>query len=224
MANLDLQTLGMRLGEAITPTPSNAPQVSYGTVDAVNADGTLDVELYGTTLRGLVATTGCVGAQVGMRCVVLRQGPLATVVGLVASTDLANLSVDKATFAGRVRELADLPVLWTGYSLVTDQQALPLAEKVSEQQHGIILAWSYYSDDTPQDYNFNYTVVPKWHVKAHTGCGVDCDLMATTIRGHKYVYVSDQSITGHAGNASTKTYAGVTNSNASFVLRAVLGF
>lgn len=45
MADLDLQSLGMRLGEAITPTPSNAPQVRYGTVDAVNADGTLDVAI-----------------------------------------------------------------------------------------------------------------------------------------------------------------------------------
>lgn len=91
MADLDLMSLGQRLGEAITPTPSNAPQVSYGTVAAVNADGTLDVELYGTTLRGLVATTGCVGAQAGMRCVVLRQGALATVVGLVASSSLGGI-------------------------------------------------------------------------------------------------------------------------------------
>lgn len=88
---LDAQTLGQRLGEALAPTPSNAPQVCYGTIDTVNGDGTLDVVLYGTTLRGLVATTGCVGAAAGMRCVVLRQGPLATVVGLVANTDLADV-------------------------------------------------------------------------------------------------------------------------------------
>lgn len=91
MADLDLQSLGMRLGEAITPTPSNAPQVRYATVAAVNADGTLDVTIDGTTLRGVCATTGCVGAQAGMRCVVLRQGPLATVVGLIAGTDLGSV-------------------------------------------------------------------------------------------------------------------------------------
>lgn len=91
MADLDLQSLGMRLGEAITPTPSNAPQVRYATVAAVNADGTLDVTIDGTTLRGVCATTGCVGAAEGMRCVVLRQGPLATVVGLIAGYDLGNI-------------------------------------------------------------------------------------------------------------------------------------
>lgn len=91
--SLDLQALGMRLGEAIAPTPSDASQVGYGTVAAVNADGTLDVELHGATLRGLCATTGCVGAQAGMRCVVLRQGPLATVVGLIASTDLWDITL-----------------------------------------------------------------------------------------------------------------------------------
>lgn len=91
--SLDLQALGMRLGEAIAPTPSDASQVGYGTVAAVNADGTLDVELHGATLRGLCATTGCVGAQAGMRCVVLRQGPLATVVGLIANADLGSISL-----------------------------------------------------------------------------------------------------------------------------------
>lgn len=91
MADLDLQSLGMRLGEAITPTPSNAPQVRYGTIASVNANGTLDVEIDGTTLRGVCATTGCVGAAEGMRCVVLRQGPLATVVGLIAGTDLGSV-------------------------------------------------------------------------------------------------------------------------------------
>lgn len=96
MADFDLQSLGMRLGEAITPTPSNAPQVRYATVAAVNGDGTLDVTIDGTTLRGVCATTGCVGAAVGMRCVVLRQGPLATVVGLIAGNDLGNIVLPNA--------------------------------------------------------------------------------------------------------------------------------
>lgn len=236
MDGLDLQSLGMRLGEAIAPTPRDAPQVRYGTIDAVNADGTLDVAIDGTTLRGMCATTGCVGAQAGMRCVVLRQGALATVVGLVANTDLGNVSAAGATltgdlavggdstFTGRVRELADLPVLWTGGYYMSDQQTIPLAEKVSEQQHGIILAWSYYSSGTPQNYNFNYTVIPKWHVKAHTGCGIDCEMSTGAVKGHKYVYVGDTSITGHADNTTTQTFAGVTHNNTSFVLRAVIGF
>lgn len=83
--------LGNGLGETLAVHPSDAPHVRYATVAAVNADGTLDVTIDGTTLRGVCATTGCVGAAEGMRCVVLRQGPLATVVGLVASHDLGNI-------------------------------------------------------------------------------------------------------------------------------------
>ena len=101
MADLDLQSLGMRLGEAITPTPRDAPQVRYGTIDAVNADGTLDVTIDGTTLRGMCATTGCVGAQAGMRCVVLRQGALATVVGLIANDVLSEVITTDGGFQGK---------------------------------------------------------------------------------------------------------------------------
>lgn len=88
--------LGNGLGETLAVRPSDAPYVRYGTVAAVNADGTLDVTIDGTTLRGVCATTGCVGAAEGMRCVVLRQGPLATVVGLVANTNLADIYLQNA--------------------------------------------------------------------------------------------------------------------------------
>lgn len=83
--------LGNGLGETLAVHPSDAPHVRYATVAAVNTDGTLDVTVDGTTLRGVCATTGCVGAQAGMRCVVLRQGPLATVVGLIAGHDLGGI-------------------------------------------------------------------------------------------------------------------------------------
>lgn len=125
MADLDLQSLGMRLGEAITPTPRDAPQVRYGTVAAVNADGTLDVSIDGTTLRGVCATTGCVGAAEGMRCVVLRQGPLATVVGLIASESLKNVHLTDGLvnaswgFAGHSLNVNDGAAIITSYGNVT---------------------------------------------------------------------------------------------------------
>lgn len=86
-----VRSLGDDLGESLAPRPSGGPYMRYGTIATVNSNGTLDVTIDGTTLRGVCATTGCVGAAVGMRCVVLRQGPLATVVGLVASHDLGNI-------------------------------------------------------------------------------------------------------------------------------------
>lgn len=88
--------LGNGLGETLAVHPSDAPHVRYASVDTVNTDGTLDVTIDGTTLRGVCATTGCVGADEGMRCVVLRQGPLATVIGLVANTNLADVYLQNA--------------------------------------------------------------------------------------------------------------------------------
>lgn len=238
MADFDLQSLGMRLGEAITPTPSNAPQVRYATVAAVNADGTLDVTIDGTTLRGVCATTGCVGAAAGMRCVVLRQGPLATVVGLIAGTDLADVAAHDATlagdlavgggatFTGRVHELADLPVLWTGAWFMNASQTVPLAEKVSEQAHGVILVWSAYANGTAQNYNFTYHVVPKYHVKTFSGGGVTCNMSGLRFAtpASKYVYVRDDAIVGNANNEGSGTANGITYNNSAYVLRAVLGF
>lgn len=228
--------LGNGLGETLAVTPTDAPHVRYATVAAVNSDGTLDVTIDGTTLRGVCATTGCVGAAAGMRCVILRQGPLATVVGIVANADLADVAAHDATlagdlavgggatFTGRVHELANLPVLWTGGWVMNGSQVATLSENISAQAHGVILVWSFYSDGQSQDYNFNYTVVPKWHVTAHGGTGLDCILSSNVVKGHKYLYVYDGSIRGYANNGSTQTFAGVTHSNDRFVLRAVLGF
>lgn len=109
--------LGNGLGETLAVHPSDAPHVRYATVAAVNSDGTLDVTIDGTTLRGVCATTGCVGAAEGMRCVVLRQGPLATVVGLVASTPLSDIYLPhqgRILAEGSEDEL--LEVLQTSYS------------------------------------------------------------------------------------------------------------
>ena len=231
MADLDLQSLGMRLGEAITPTPRDAPQVRYGTIAAVNADGTLDVAIDGTTLRGMCATTGCVGASAGMRCVVLRQGALATVVGLVANTTLAGITIGGALDVGgtitanqRLVEKAALPVLWSGASWPTDTQTCNLSETVSSQSHGVILVWSLYNPSTGSvvGADWVYTVVAKDHAKAN---GVDVPLMSGSYNGWKYVYVHDDKITGYASNSSSSTTVGnVQRTNNRWVLRRVLGF
>ena len=231
MADLDLQSLGMRLGEAITPTPRDAPQVRYGTIDAVNADGTLDVTIDGTTLRGMCATTGCVGASAGMRCVVLRQGALATVVGLVANADLAGISIGGALDVGgtitanqRLVEKAALPVLWSGVLWPTDTQTCNLTETVSSQNHGVILAFSAYnpSTATAQNTDWTYVAVPKDHAM---GAGVDVPLMSGSYNGWKYVYVHDSKVTGYASNSTaSSTVGGVTRSNNRWVIRRVLGY
>lgn len=221
--------LGNGLGETLAVHPSDAPHVRYGTIAAVNADGTLDVAIDGTTLRGMCATTGCVGAAEGMRCVVLRQGPLATVVGLVANTNLADIYGNDINFRAkgnitaysRFVEKAALPILWSGALWPTNTQTCNLSEKVSAQNHGILLVWSAYVNGAAADYDWAYVVVSKSHRK---GTGVGTPFQSTAKLGYKYVYVYDDRLVGWSDNNKTVTWNGLSYNNNYWVLRQVLGF
>lgn len=267
--------LGNGLGETLAVHPSDAPHVRYATVAAVNTDGTLDVTIDGTTLRGVCATTGCVGAQAGMRCVVLRQGPLATVVGLVANTNLADIYLQNdhaiwgrdtggnarhvlqvtntnnnvvlgwggydasqgatniygndinfqakgnITAYSRFVEKAALPILWSGALYMSSAHTSYLSEKVSDQNHGIILVWSAYENGAACDYNWAYVVVPKSHRK---GNGVGTPFQGAAKLGYKYVYVYDDRLVGWSDNDKTVTWNGLSYKNNYWVLRQVLGF
>jgi len=114
-------------------------------------------------------------------------------------------------------------VLWTGAYYMTDGHTATLSNKVSEQVSGIVLVWSYYSSGTAQNWDWNYIFVPKWHAAVNNGNGVDCFLTANAAAAHKYVYVYDDKIVGHAQNTGSRTIAGVSCSNSSYVLRAVIG-
>lgn len=115
-------------------------------------------------------------------------------------------------------------VLWTGGLYMSSGQSLTLSESVSSQKTGILLVWSGYADDQPQNYNWVYTIVPKWHVANHSGNGVFASMGGITgITGFKYVYVNDKTISGHANNTLVGTKYGVEYQNNKYVLRAVLG-
>ena len=90
------------------------------------------------------------------------------------------------------------PVMWMNSS-----QTVTLSEAVSAQPHGIVLAWSYYSDGSAYNYNWVYYFIPKHHVLNHNGTGIwsPCAGSGTT----KYVYVYDTKIVGY----STQEYNGV---------------
>ena len=107
-------------------------------------------------------------------------------------------------------------------------QAVYLEEKISEQQNGIILVWSAYSSGVPQNWAFNFTVVPKSFISDVPGGGVSTFLIEgapLAYAANKYMYINDDHIVGHDGNAQTGTSAtAIKYANNKFVLRWVYGF
>lgn len=116
-------------------------------------------------------------------------------------------------------------VLWTGGYYMSQGHIARFAagERVSTQNHGIVLVWSAYENSAVKDYDWYYQFIPKWHVIAHAGQGVDCIMMNNAIASgvvcKKYVYIYDDRITGNSKN----TAVGEGYANNTKVLRAVLG-
>ena len=112
------------------------------------------------------------------------------------------------------------------YMLAT--QTVYLEEKLSEQQNGVILVWSFY-DNGAQNYNWNFTVVPKTFVADNPSVGgMTAFMVNNTAFGYvaaKYLYVYDNRIVGNENNNTTGTgTSGIKYANNKFVLRWVYGF
>lgn len=116
-------------------------------------------------------------------------------------------------------------VLWSsgGWHMVANQTA-NLAYNVSTCPTGIVLHWQPYTSSTTQNYNHTYYFVPKTHVASYNGTGVvvqlgnhDFSNMAS-----KYLYISNDHITGHANNTATGTGSGITYANNKWVLTQII--
>ena len=103
-------------------------------------------------------------------------------------------------------------------------QDLTFSEPVSEQLTGIVLVWSFYSTKA-EDYGWRTFFIPKAMVQLHNGVGYDCPLSRpkSSYFGHKYVYIYDTHIKGHADNVATGTANNVPYANNKWVLRYVFG-
>lgn len=128
------------------------------------------------------------------------------------------------------RDSVSQKLLWSnsnGYYMHSGQ-TINLASPISEQHRGIILHWQgYISGESAQNYDHNYTFIPKQHIENAPGQGVSCILSGSTGNRFscKYVYVRDTSITGNDNNSQTVTRdtSGITFSNNYFVLTEVYG-
>ena len=117
-------------------------------------------------------------------------------------------------------------VLWQGSAAMAASDVVTLSEPVSMQSYGIVLGFSAYTDGKVQDYDFAYHFVPKHHVTKFPGKGVSIFLTNSTLNvlGNKYLYISDDQITGHANNWTSGTTAnGLIFKNNYYMLRCVIG-
>lgn len=118
-------------------------------------------------------------------------------------------------------------VLWTGGQYMTAGHTATLSEPVSAQPSGITLVFSEYVDGAAVDGSFHTCSVPKSQVKNHPGKGYVFQLSTSNLAyfATKYLYISDDKITGHDNNNKTGTgTCGITYTNNRFVLRYVIGF
>lgn len=107
-------------------------------------------------------------------------------------------------------------------------QMIYLEEKLSEQQNGVILVWSFY-DNGAQDYNWNFTVIPKAFIADNPSVGgMSTFMVNNTAFGYvacKYLYIYDDRVEGNKNNATTGTgTSAIKYANNKFVLRWVYGF
>ena len=118
-----------------------------------------------------------------------------------------------------------MKTLWSGAHFMDASQTATLSEKVSEQLTGIVLVWSYYTNNEAQNYGWHPFFVPKGMVVLKNGVGYDIPLRRdkNAMFGTKYVYVYDDRIVGYASNVATGTANNVPYQNNKWVLRYVFG-
>jgi hypothetical protein len=120
-------------------------------------------------------------------------------------------------------------VLWTGNYVLTAAQSLTFSEKVSQQQHGVVLVFSRYASSGAQNYAYSCHFIPKMLFTAMSSTSANMNLIMGTA-GFEYVAgksftISDTGITGSDTNSATgkSDISGITYNNGMFALRYVIG-
>lgn len=154
-------------------------------------------------------------------------GPLAVTSAKIAdgAVGLAKLGADAKARMGAV-------VLWSGAALMRADQTVTFAAaggrkaSVADQPNGIVLVFSKYDSSTGKEVNRYWSsfFVPKQVVASSPGTG-HCFFSHTTDSPAmaKYIYISDNYVTGCDDNNKKVANGGVTYDNSIFVLRRVIG-
>lgn len=108
-------------------------------------------------------------------------------------------------------------ILWEGAYYMHSNQEVKLLQKLSEQQHGIVLIFSGYTPNVgARNWNHTCYFIPKEYIKFWNG-GAVCIPMGgdSGITGWKYIYIQDDHLNGNAHNTD--------GDNTSYVLSQVIG-
>lgn len=119
-------------------------------------------------------------------------------------------------------------LLWSGGKYMTADHTASLSEAVSAQRSGIVLVFSKIdtSTGTSLDNNYNSFFIAKRFIAEMPGRGNAFTMMDINFGMvcHKYLYINDTTISGHANNGATGTGAsGITYANNKYILRKVYG-
>lgn len=123
-------------------------------------------------------------------------------------------------------------ILWEGAYYMTGTHTASFkytdgtAAKASQQPNGIVLVFSAFSSGTAQDWGFHCFFVPKVAIATKSGKGHTFILASSKFDNiaTKYLYISDDKITGNDANEATGTAAsGIKYTNNGYVLRYVIG-
>lgn len=154
-------------------------------------------------------------------------GPLA-----VTSEKIADGAVGLAKLGADAKARMGAVVLWSGVSLMRADQTATFAAaggrkaSVADQPNGIVLVFSKYDSSTGKEVNRYWSsfFVPKQVVASSPGTG-HCFFLHTTDSPAmaKYIYISDNRVTGCDDNNKKGENGGVTYNNCLFVLRSVIG-
>ena len=127
---------------------------------------------------------------------------------------------DGTEIPGNWIKIDNQKILWNDYYYMQGSHVVSLPEKVSEQENGIILVFSGYSDGQPKNWNWSSHFVSKKEVELSNGGGRFFIGGGTQgLSCFKYIYIYDDRLEGNDCNILQNG----TYDNKGCVLRYVLG-
>ena len=118
--------------------------------------------------------------------------------------------------------------LWSGAYYMNASQEISLPEKISDQVTGIELIFCPYENGAKVADQYHQFFISKYSVITASGVGRKFFMskLDMSVAAEKYLYISNDKITGHANNSlstATTGATGITYTNRSFVLCDVIG-
>lgn len=188
-----------------------------------------DVNITGEATAGSIKATGAMSANSST----IMNGLTAKSITASESVTSGRASVTGKLTAGSAEVTGALKangfdfgtnkVLWSGDIYMTGTQTADLSEPISEQPHGVVLIFGFYSDSTSKNEQFSCHFVPKAFIELCNGYGINFFIGGQWHMAAKYLYFTDSVISGNASNSVNSTVGNVTLENRSFVLRYVIG-